>query len=192
MWDEPIPLHRTRFRLSSSDASLHVRFEGGQFVVSGQAEGDGDLSLSSPTAHYQAGFAPGSGAKDAVARLEAAAEPDVLLHARTRGDEVTVRPVETISPAAPLPRVSVLAGDPGLLVYPRAVNSLLLRGAVEGRCLVTLRVDGRSATLQAEAGSTAAHLARLLAVYVPHGYRAEADGGLLTVWRDAGTTYIAA
>jgi hypothetical protein len=192
MYDQPIPLFRAPFRLVSSDASLQVHAEGGRFVVSGTASFDGELELSKETAAWAASYAPGSGARAAVERLEGAVQSDVMLMVEQRGDAVTVRPVETISPAAPLPRVVVLTGDAGLLVRPRAVNQVELRGATQARTLVTLRVDKHTVALAFEAGATAPMIAARLARAVPFGYRADADGGVLTVVRDAKSVEIAA
>lgn len=192
MFDQPIPLFRAPFRLTSSDASLQVQAEGGRFVVSGTASLDGELELAKGAAAWEATYATGTSARAAVERLEGAVQSDVMLMIEERGDAVTVRPVETISPAAPLPRAAVLTGDAGLLVRQRAVNQVELRGSTEARAIVTLRVDKHTAALAFEAGVTAPAIAARLARAVPFGYHADADGGVVTVWRDAKSVEIAA
>lgn len=192
MFDEPIPLFRAPFRLTSSDPSLHVQAEGGRFLVSGIASLDGELELSKAPASWQATYASGTRPKAAVARLEASVQSDVMLMVEPRGEAISVRPVETVSPAAPLPRVVVLTSDAGLLVSQRAVNQVELRGLTDDRAVVTLRVDKRAIALPFTAGTSGAEVARRLARSVPYGYRADCDGGVLTIWRDARTVEIAA
>jgi hypothetical protein len=192
MFDQPIPLFRAPFRMSSSDATLQVTSEGGRFVVSGHASGDGELELAKDSAAWEATYATGSSARAAVERLESAVQSDVMLLIAEQGDAVTVRPIETISPAAPLPRVVVLTGDAGLLVRPRAVNQVELRGVTDERAVVTLRVDKHAVALPFQAGVRAVEIAQRLARAVPYGYRADADGGVLTIWRDAKSVEIAA
>jgi hypothetical protein len=192
MFDQPIPLFRAPFRLTSSDASLHVLSEGGRFVVSGTASLDGELELSKASTEWAATYASGSNARAAVERLESAVQSDVMLMIEERGDVVTIRPIETISPAAPLPRVVVLTGDAGLLVRPRAVNQVELRGITSERAVVTLRVDKHAVALPFQAGVRAVEIAERLSRAVPFGYRADADNGVLTITRDAKSVEIAA
>ena len=79
-----------------------------------------------------------------------------------------------------------------MLVRPRAVNQVELRGITAERAVVTLRVDKHAVALPFQAGVRAVEIAERLARAVPFGYRADANAGVLTITRDATSVEIAA
>lgn len=183
------------FRLFSAVPQLQVRPKGlGRFFLSGIVPSFADpaLELHSPAGSVDVPLAQHSRAADAVRALTRRLPRGVRAQSREleQGVELTLQ--ETVVPAAAVPRVTVMSTDTQQRVRVLDDNRFELIGAVGDDCLITLGVERRRATIAVARGTSAADTAALLAARAPHGYVATAEGSIVTVWKDADLSTLAA
>lgn len=184
------------FRLFSDEPQLSIRSTGrGRFILNGEVPQfrDPALRFESRLGHALVPLNDGSGPFDAFHALKRRLPRGVLARAtELDAGELEVALQETTLPAARPPFAQIFTTDLKQRVKRLDDNRFELLGATAGECLITLRVDQRRALI-AVAGATSAHdTAKLIAARVPPGYRAEVDGAVIALWKDADVRTIAA
>jgi len=183
------------FRLFSDEPQLCVRFAGrGRFILTGEVPQfrDPALRFESRAGNVNVPLAERSTPHDAFHALKRRLPRGVLARAQQQGLELEVSLQETTLPAARVPFAQIFTTDLKQRVRRLDDNRFELLGATAGQCLITLRVDARR-TLVEVPGATSAHdTATLIAARVPAGYRAEVDGAVISLWKDAELRTIAA
>jgi hypothetical protein len=189
MFDAPIPLHRSRFRLRSEDPELVVRWLGGaRFSLSGEVSLDPDaaLDLTTPSVgEVEVTLARHSQPEHAVAALRRALPRQVVLTERPVVDGVEVLLHEALVPAARPPRLRLFSTDLSQRVRQIEENKVEFLGATGAPCHLTIVCDTRRVTIALDAGSSAQATATRVGANVPQGYRALVDGAIVSVWKDA-------
>lgn len=188
MYEEPLPLTISRFRVHSEDPSFHVTWRGGsRFALSGEIELDpsAELDVATPDEHVEISLARRSTPEHAVALLRRALPRSISLRHEEKADGVEIIFTEALVPAAKTPRFRVLSSDAQLRTRQLDENKVEFLGAVQDKCLVTILCDTRRVTIELHAGLSAKAAAATVGANVPHGYRALVDGPVVSVWKDA-------
>ncbi len=177
-----------RFHLESSDPSFRIERQGsGRFLLSGfvSDEPTTEVEVETPSSAFEVTLATRSRPEHAVARLVRELPRDVVLqvHERLEGLEVTM--TQALVPAARPPRLRVLSTDLVQRVVQLDENRIEVQGPIGADCLMTIMVDSRRVTIELAQGLSASGTAVRIAASVPHGYRALADGTIVSVWKDA-------
>jgi hypothetical protein len=171
MYEEPLPLRLTPFRVHSEDPAFHVEWRGGsRFALSGEVALDpsAELDVSTPTEDVEIFLATHSTPSHAVA-----------------ADGVEVVFTEALVPAARTPRFRTFCTDAQLRTRQLDENKLEFLGGVASKCLLTILCDTRRVTIDLDAGTPALAVAARVGANVPHGFRALVDGPVVSVWKDA-------
>ena len=188
MYEEPLPLTISRFRVHSDDPTFHVAWRGGaRFELTGEVSNDpsAELDVATPNAHVEISLATHSTPEHAVAALRRSMPRSIFFRHEETADGVEVVFQEALVPAAKTPRFRVLSGDAQLRLRQLEENKLEFLGGVGKRCLLTILCDTRRVTIELDAGTSAQATAARVAANVPHGYRALVDGPVVSVWKDA-------
>lgn len=188
MYEEPLPLTISRFRVHSEDPNFHVAWRGGsRFALSGEIELDpsAELDVATPDEHVEISLARRSTPEHAVALLRRALPRSISLRHEQKADGVEIIFTEALVPAAKTPRFRVLSSDAQLRTRQLDENKVEFLGAVQDKCLVTILCDTRRVTIELHAGLSAKASAATVGANVPHGYRALVDGPVVSVWKDA-------
>lgn len=188
MYEEPLPLTISRFRVHSEDPNFHVAWRGGsRFALSGEIELDpsAELDVATPDEHVEISLARRSTPEHAVALLRRALPRSISLRHEQKADGVEIVFTEALVPAAKTPRFRVLSSDAQLRTRQLDENKVEFLGAVQGKCLVTIVCDTRRVTIELNAGLSAQTAAATVGANVPHGFRALVDGPVVSVWKDA-------
>ena len=188
MYDEPIPLTVSRFRVHSEDPAFHVQWRGGsRFALSGEVALDpsAELDVSTPDALVEISLATHSKAEHAVAALRRALPRSIAMRHEAREDGVEIIFHEALVPAAKTPRFRILSTDAQLRVRQLDDHKLEFLGGVGEDGLVTILCDSRRVTIEVSGGTSAKATAARVGANVPHGYRALVDGPVVSVWKDA-------
>jgi hypothetical protein len=176
------------FRLFSNEPMLAVQSRGrGRFFLSGSVPEfrDPGLTLESRAGDASVPLAERSTPTDAFRALKRSLPRGVHAHASEAEGGVELQLQETIVPAARLPFAQIFTTDLAQRVRRLDDNSFELLGCTATACLITLKVDARRARLGVHKGASARETARLIGEAVPAGYRAEVDGPIVTIWKDA-------
>lgn len=188
MYDSPIPLPTTRFRVHTDDPTFQVAWRGGgRFLLSGEVSADPSsaLEVQTPAEHVAVALARRSTPTHAVALLRRSLPRDIVMtHAELEGG-VQVAFQEAVVPAARPPRLRILSTDTVQRVKQLRENRVEFLGAAGSDAHLTILCDSRRVTLSIPAGSSAQATAARVGAQVPHGFRALVDGPTVTVWKDA-------
>jgi hypothetical protein len=177
-----------RFHLASGDPSFHVERAGaGRFLLSGEVSQAPTTSLDveTPSSEFEVPLATHSHAEHAVAQLRRALPRDVAMQVRERLGGLEVSLTEALVPAAKPPRLRVFSTDLVQRIAQLDENRIEVRGSVGADAHLTILCDARRVTIAVTKGLSATATAVRLAASVPHGYRALADGAIVSVWKDA-------
>jgi hypothetical protein len=188
MLDQPIQLPTARFRVHSDDPTFHVAWRGGtRFELSGAVSSDpsADLDVSTPEEAFEVSLEQRSTPEHAVTLLRRRLPRGILLAHHQTADGVEVVFHEALVPAATPPRLRIFSTDLMQRVRQLDENKIEFLGATGGDCLITILCDRRRATIQLNAGCSAAATAARVGASMPHGYRALVDGPVVSVWKDA-------
>lgn len=189
MYDQPIPLSRSRFRVHSEDPEFRVQWRGGsRFALSGEVSLDPSAALDVATpsaAEVEVSLARRSTPAHAVAALRRALPRNVLMAWERLPDGVEVVFTEALVPAASPPRFRVFSTDSVQRTRQLDENKIEFVGATGADCQVTVLCDSRRVTLTIPAGTSAQSTAARVGANVPHGFRALVDGPVVSVWKDA-------
>lgn len=189
MYDQPIPLSRSRFRVHSEDPEFRVEWRGGsKFVLTGEVSLDPSaaLDVSTPSrAEVEVSLARRSTPEHAVAALRRALPRDVLMAHAAFPDGVEVIFTEALVPAASPPRFRVLSTDLVQRTRQLDENKIEFLGATGADCQLTVLCDSRRVTVSIPSGTSAQSTAARVAANVPQGFRALVDGPVVSVWKDA-------
>ncbi|MBL8921590.1 MAG: hypothetical protein JNJ54_22205 [Myxococcaceae bacterium] len=188
MFDSVTHLHARRFHLESSDPSFHVERRGSaKFLLSGTVseEPTTALGVQTPSESFELTLATQSRPEHAVATLRRELPRDVVMQTLERIGGIEVSLTEALVPAARPPRFRVLSTDLQQRLTQLDDNRIEVRGALGGDALLTILCDSRRVTISVAQGLSAAATAIRIAASVPHGYRALADGAIVSVWKDA-------
>jgi hypothetical protein len=183
------------FRLFSEEPMLSVVPRGfSRFMLTGVVpeRRDPGLRLESRRGDASVPLNEHSTPRDAFRALQRNLPRGVHAHASDREDGLEVKLTETIVPAAQLPCVQIFTTDLKQRVRRLDDNRFELLGPTGSDCLITLKVDARRTTLAVCRGTQASPTAELIAARVPAGYRAEVEGAIITIWKDADLRTIAA
>ena len=183
------------FRLFSAVPQLSVRPHGlGRFILTGAVPSFADpaLELRCRAGDVDVPLAEKSQAKDAVRALRRRLPRGVFAEAHEVDGGIELTLQETVMPAARLPRVLVMSTDAEQRVKVLDDNRFELLGCTGDDCLITLSVERRRVVVAIAAKTSADETAQKLSARVPKGYVALAEGGIVTVWKDADLTEIAA
>ncbi|MBL8951583.1 MAG: hypothetical protein JNK82_12450 [Myxococcaceae bacterium] len=183
------------FRLFSEEPLFSVQSRGlGKFLMTGEVptHRDPGLRLESRRGDASAPLAQHSSARDAFRALERNLPRGVHAHATERDDGLFVQLTETLVPAARLPSVQLFTTDLRQRIRRLDENRFELVGPTGSQCLVTMKVDTRRALLSLPKGTPSSSTAEQIAARCPVGYRAEVEGSIVTVWKDADLNTIAA
>jgi hypothetical protein len=115
-----------------------------------------------------------------------------MARANDRDGELEVALQETTLPAARPPFAQIFTTDLEQRVRRLDDNRFELQGETAGQCLITLRVDTRRTLIAVPKATSARETALFIAARVPAGYRAEVEGAVITLWKDADLRTIAA
>lgn len=188
MYDAPIPLTVSRFRVHSEDPAFHVEWRGGaRFALSGEVAFDpsAELDVSTPHEQVEISLATHSKAEHAVAALRRALPRSIAMRHEALEDGVEIVFTEALVPAAKTPRFRILSTDAQLRVRQLDENKLEFLGGIGDDCLLTILCDSRRVTIELCGGTSAQATAARVGASVPHGYRALVDGPVVSVWKDA-------
>lgn len=188
MYDEPIPLTLSRFRVHSEDPAFHVQWRGGsRFALTGEVELDpsAELDVSTPDALVEISLATHSKGEHAVAALRRALPRSIAMRHEVLEDGVEIVFHEALVPAAKTPRFRILSTDAQLRVRQLDDHKLEFLGGVGDDSLLTILCDSRRVTIEVSGGTSAQATAARVGANVPHGYRALVDGPVVSVWKDA-------
>lgn len=188
MFDEPIQLPTTRFRVHTDDPTFLVEWRGGtRFFLSGEVSADpsANLDVNTPSNSVEVSLATHSRAEHAVAMLRRSLPRDVAMTSSPQVDGVEIVLQETVVPAARPPRVRIFTTDLVQRVRQLDENKVEFIGASGGDSHLTVLCDSRRATIFVPAGSSAQVTAARVGASVPHGFRALVDGPTVSVWKDA-------
>jgi hypothetical protein len=187
MFDEPIQLSASRFRVHSEDPSFHVAWRGGsRFALTGEVTLDpsAELELSTPNDAVEISLARRSTPEHAVALLRRELPRSITMRHEVVEDGVEVIFQEALVPAAKTPRFRTFSTD-ALKVKQLDENKIEFVSGVAEDCLITILCDSRRATITLPGGSSAQVIAARVGANVPHGFRALVDGPVVSVWKDA-------
>ncbi len=188
MYDEPIQLAVSRFRVHSEDPSFHVQWRGGsRFALSGIVSLDpsAELDVSTPDDLVEISLARRSTPEHAVAALRRALPRSIGMRHEQHEDGVEIVFHEALVPAAKTPRLRILSTDTQLRVRQLDENKIEFLAGTSDHCLLTILCDSRRVTVELTAGSSALTVAARVGSSVPHGFRALVDGPVVSVWKDA-------
>jgi hypothetical protein len=188
MYDQPMPLTLSRFRVHSEDPSFHVQWRGGtRFALSGEVSLDpsAELDVSTPDSLVEISLARRSTPEHAVAALRRALPRSIAMRTESHNDGVEIVFQEALVPAAKTPRFRIISTDAQLRVRQLDDNKIEFIGGLAGDCLITILCDTRRVTIQLDGGLSAQALAAKVGSNVPHGFRALVDGPVVSVWKDA-------
>jgi hypothetical protein len=186
--DPVTSLHLRRFHLASADPAFVVERQGqGRFLLSGEVRDEPTTSLDveTPSDAFEVPLATHSHPEHAVAQLQRALPRDVVMQVRPRPGGLEVCLSEATVPAARPPRLRVFSTDLVQRLSQLDENRVEVRGAVGSDAHLTILCDSRRVTIAVTKGLSAAATAVRIAASVPHGYRALADGTIVSVWKDA-------
>jgi len=188
MFDEPIPLHPSRFRVHSDDPTFRVAWRGGgRFELTGEVstEPATELGVETPSEDFEVPLAQRSRPEHAVAQLRRMLPRDVVMTHERIDDGVEVVFHEAMLPAATPPRLRILTTDLLQRVRQLADNKVEFVGATGGEAQLTILCDARRVTISLPARSSASATAARVGASMPHGYRALVDGPVVSVWKNA-------
>lgn len=188
MYEEPIQLSVSRFRVHSEDPSFHVVWRGGsRFALTGEVSLDpsAELDVSTPNAMVEISLARRSTPEHAVALLRRELPRSISMRHQAVEDGVEVIFQEALVPAAKTPRFRIFSTDALLKVKQLDENKLEFVSGVAEDCLITILCDSRRVTITLPGGSSAQAIAARVGANVPHGFRALVDGPVVSVWKDA-------
>lgn len=188
MYNEPIPLTLSRFRVHSEDPSFHVEWRGGtRFALSGEVSLDpsAELDVSTPDDLVEISLARRSTPEHAVAALRRALPRSIAMRTESNTDGIDIVFQEALVPAAKTPRFRIISTDAQLRVRQLDDNKIEFLGGVGDHSLLTILCDTRRVTIEIAGGTSAQTLAARVGSNVPHGYRALVDGPVVSVWKDA-------
>lgn len=189
MYDQPIPLMRSRFRVHSEDPEFRVEWRGGsRFALTGEVSLDPTAALDVATpseAEVEVNLARRSTPEHAVAALRRALPRNVLMAHEAFPDGVEIVFTEALVPAASPPRFRVLSTDLVQRTRQLDENKIEFLGATGADCQLTVLCDSRRVTLTIPSGTSAQSTAARIAANVPQGFRALVDGPVVSVWKDA-------
>ncbi|MBE2254406.1 MAG: hypothetical protein IAE78_33065 [Myxococcus sp.] len=181
-------LRARRFHLESSDPSFVIeRQSAHRFLLSGQvsAEPTAALGVETPTTAFDVTLATQSGPRHAVAQLRRDLPRDVVLKVMERIGGLELSMIEALVPAAKPPRLRVFSTDLAQRIVQLDENRIEVRGPVGTAAHLTILCDARRVTIAVHQGLSASATALRIAASVPEGYRALADGAIVSVWKDA-------
>lgn len=188
MYDEPIQLSVSRFRVHSEDPSFNVAWRGGsRFLLSGEVALDpsAELDVSTPNDMVEISLARRSTPEHAVAMLRRALPRSISMRTEVIEDGVEIVFQEALVPAAKTPRFRIFSTDALLRVKQLDENKIEFLAGVGEDCLITVLCDSRRVTVSLPSGSSAQAIAARVGANVPHGFRALVDGPVVSVWKDA-------
>ena len=181
-----LPLRR--FHLASADPSFRVERQGaGRFLLSGEVSDAPTTSLDveTPSDAFDVPLATHSHPVHAVAQLRRRLPRDVVMRVLERLSGLEVSLTEATVPAARPPRLRLFSTDPTQRIAQLDENRIEVRSAVGADAHLTILCDSRRVTITVAQGLSAAATALRIAASVPQGYRALADDGVVSVWKDA-------
>ena len=188
MFDAPIPLPTSRFRVRSDDPTFQVCWKGGsRFELSGEVSNDptAELGVDTPSDSIEVSLEQKSTPEHAVALLKRHLPRDVLLtHTRT-DDGIEVIFHEALVPAAMPPRLRLFSTDLLQRIRQLDENKVEFLGASGADSHLTILCDRKRVTIVIAGGSSARSTAARVGASMPHGYRALVDGPVVSVWKDA-------
>ena len=186
-----IPFPGPRVTLWCEDPSLGVERRGPAFKLTGQVEHefpDGttlhldaeaiDVALDVP-------LALNSRPADAARALQKNLPRGLAIDVRGDGDDVLVKVLETVVPAAKLPKVRVFVTDPALRVRMIGPNEFELEGTTDFACQLGLQIDSFRTAVELGDRCSASAAAERAAGSVPRGYFARREGARVSIWKDA-------
>lgn len=188
MFDEPIQLPTTRFRVHTDDPTFQVAWRGGtRFHLSGEVSADpsSSLDVDTPSDTFEVSLATHSRAEHAVALLRRSLPRDVAMRVEPKQDGVEIVLQEALVPAARPPRLRIFTTDLVQRVKQLDENKVEFLGASGADCHLTVLCDSRRVTIFVPGGSSAQVTAARVGASVPHGFRALVDGPTVSVWKDA-------
>lgn len=188
MIDSVTQLGVRRFHLESSDPSFVIeRQSARRFLLSGRvsAEPTTAVEVETPSSSFDVLLATQSGPQHAVAQLRRDLPRDVTMQVLERIGGLEIALTEALVPAAKPPRLRVFSTDTVQRIAQLDENRIDVRGAVGAAALLTIRCDSRHVTISVHQGLSATATALRIAASVPHGFRALADGTIVSVWKDA-------
>jgi hypothetical protein len=183
------------FRLFSEEPLLSVQPRGfSRFILSGSVpeHRDPGLRLECSRGDATAPLAGRSTPWDAFRALEKNLPRGVHARATEAAEGLEVRLTETIVPAARLPFTQLFSTDLKQRVKRLDDNRFELCGPTGSACLITLKVDTKRSFVAVPKGTSAAATAQRVAAKIPAGYRAEVEGAVICVWKDADLRTLAA
>ncbi len=193
-----IPFPGPRVTLWCEDPSLLVERRGPGFKLSGEVEHeypDGTtlhLDAEALDVEVDVPLALKSRPADAVRALRRNLPRGLAIDVRPEGEDVVVRLLETVVPAAKPPKVHVFVSDTALRVRMIAPNEFELEGTTLGRCQLVLHIDSHRSAIELAQRCSAAAAATQAASAVPRGYFAKVDGARVSIWKDADSSQLAA
>ncbi len=188
MIDSVTQLSLRRFHLESSDPSFVIeRQSARRFLLSGRvsAEPTTSVGVETPSTSFDVLLATQSEPRHAVARLRRELPRDVAMQVLERIGGLEISLTEALVPAARPPRLRVFSTDTAQRIVQLDENRVEVRGAVGANALLTILCDSRRVTISVHQGLSATATALRIAASVPHGFRALADGAIVSVWKDA-------
>ncbi len=188
MYEEPIQLSVSRFRVHSEDPAFNVTWRGGsRFVLTGEVilDPSAELDVSTPNDVVEVSLARRSTPEHAVAMLRRALPRSISMRHQPVEDGVEIVFQEALVPAAKTPRFRIFSTDAQLRVKQLDENKIEFLGGIGEDCLLTVLCDSRRVTISLPRGSSALAIAARVGSNVPHGFRALVDGPVVSVWKDA-------
>lgn len=188
MYEQPVPLPISRFRVHSEDPTFQVQWRGGsRFNLSGEISLDpsAELDVDTPNESVEVSLARRSTPEHAVAALRRALPRSITMRHEETVDGVEIVFHEALVPAAKTPRFRVLISDAQLRTRQLDENKIEFLGGVGDKCLATILCDTRRVTIELPGGLSAQTAAATVGANVPHGFRALVDGPVVSVWKDA-------
>lgn len=188
MIDSVTQLSVRRFHLESSDPAFVIERQGSsKFLLSGRVsdEPTTELGVETPSSAFDVTLATSSGPEHAVATLKRDLPRDVLMQVMERIGGLELSFSEALVPAAKPPRLRVISTDLVQRISQLDENRVEVRGAIGADALLTILCDSRRVTISVHKGLSATATAIRIAASVPRGYRALADGPIVSVWKDA-------
>lgn len=188
MIDSVTQLSVRRFHLESRDPSFHIERQGAaRFLLSGVVSDEPTtaVEVETPSTSFDVPLATSSGPAHAVARLARELPRDVVMQVQERIGGLEVSMTEALVPAARPPRFRVLSTDLVQRLVQLDENRIEVQGPIGAPALLSIICDSRRVTIEVAAGLSAMATAVRIAASVPHGYRAIADGAIVSVWKNA-------
>lgn len=173
------------------DPSLGVERRGPAYKLSGQVEHefpDGTtlhLDAEALDVELDVPLALNSRPADAARALERNLPRGLAIDVRRDGEDVLVKVIQTVVPAAKLPTVRVFVSDPSLRVKMIAPNEFELEGTTGFACQLALQIDSFRTTIELGERVSAAAAAEKASSAVPRGYFAKHDGARVAIFKDA-------